>query len=405
MEGYSRAEAAARAGASLDDVGVMVEQGILTPGEDDRFSIGDVQRIGLVRSFVAAGMSQEGLAEAMHRGSLSLAFLDSPVYARFPTLSAVTFRELSAETGVSVELLMVIREAIGAAMPTPDERVRDDELQIVPLVRAQVESGIAHPIIERALHAIGDSLRRVAEVEADWFRTEVIEPRVAGRKGAEIAQIAAEFSERFTPLNRKALLAIYQAHQANALIDNMLGGFEEALTEAGLSTRLARPAAMCFLDISGYTRLTEERGDEAAASLAEQLNRLVHRVSVQHGGRPVKWLGDGVMFHFREPEPAVLAALEMVEGVGYAGLPPAHVGIDAGPVIFREGDYYGKTVNVASRIAEYARPGEVVVSQAVVDASGDAAVRYRLIGPVELKGVAGAMRLHVASPGGTGRAG
>ena len=52
-----------------------------------------------------------------------------------------------------------------------------------------------------------------------------------------------------------------------------------------------------------------------------------------------------------------------------AGLPPAHVGLHAGPVIFQEGDYYGQTVNVASRIADYARPGEVIVSQEVVDAS------------------------------------
>jgi adenylate cyclase len=153
---------------------------------------------------------------------------------------------------------------------------------------------------------------------------------------------------------------------------------------------------MCFLDITGYTRLTQERGDAAAAELAEQLARLVHRASVKHGGRPVKWLGDGVMFFFRDAGPGVVAALEMVDGVAEAGLPPAHVGLHAGPVIFQEGDYYGQTVNVASRIAEYARPGEVVVSQAVVDASGEAGASFTEIGPVELKGVAGAIRLHAA---------
>jgi adenylate cyclase len=396
VESYSRAEAAERAGASVDEVAVLVDQGILTPSDNDRFSIGDVQRIGLIRSFVAAGMPQAGLSEAMHRGDLSLEFLDSPAYARFPTLSAITFRELSEGTGVPVELLMVIREAIGGAMPEPDDRVRDDELAVAPLVRAQVEVGVDHSIIARALHAIGDSLRRVAEVEADWFRTELIEPRIRGRKGSEIARIAVAFSERFTPLNRQTLLAIYQAHQANALTSNMVGGFEQALTEAGLMSGLARPAAMCFLDISGYTRLTQERGDEAAASLAEQLNRLVHRASVQRGGRPVKWLGDGVMLYFREPGSGVLAALEMVDSIAAGGLPPAHVGLHAGPVIFREGDYYGQTVNVASRIAEYARPGEVVVSQSVVDASGAVAIGFKELGPVELKGVAGAMRLYAA---------
>jgi adenylate cyclase len=110
----------------------------------------------------------------------------------------------------------------------------------------------------------------------------------------------------------------------------------------------------------------------------------------------VKWLGDGVMFFFREPGAAALAAVEMVEVVGRRGLPPAHVGIHAGPVIFQEGDYFGRTVNLAARIAEYARPGEVLVSQEVVDAADAAAVSFVEIGPVELKGVPGTIRLYTA---------
>jgi adenylate cyclase len=72
------------------------------------------------------------------------------------------------------------------------------------------------------------------------------------------------------------------------------------------------------------------------------------------------------------------------------------VGIHAGPVIFQEGDYFGRTVNLASRIAEYARPGEVLVSQEVVDAAGAAPVSFVEIGPVELKGVSGPLRLYTA---------
>ena len=124
---------------------------------------------------------------------------------------------------------------------------------------------------------------------------------------------------------------------------------------------------MCFLDITGFTRLTRN----AAMPLPPArrgLSRVVQRTSVEHGGRPVKWLGDGVMFFFPDPGPGVVAALEMVDGVAAAGLPPAHVGLHAGPVLLQQGDYYGQTVNVASRIGEYARPGEVLVSQAVVDA-------------------------------------
>jgi adenylate cyclase len=171
---------------------------------------------------------------------------------------------------------------------------------------------------------------------------------------------------------------------------------EGALEAAGLYRRLERPPAMCFLDVTGYTRLTEERGDAAAADLAARLATLVRRSAQEHDGTPVKWLGDGVMFYFREPAAAVPAALQMVEMVGRQGLPPAHVGIHAGPVIFQEGDYFGRTVNLAARIAEYARPGEVLVSQEVVDAADGGPARFTEIGPVELKGVPGTLRLHTA---------
>jgi adenylate cyclase len=100
------------------------------------------------------------------------------------------------------------------------------------------------------------------------------------------------------------------------------------------------------------------------------------------------------MFYFEKPGQAVLAALDMVEGVANHGLPPARVGIHAGPVVFQEGDYFGRTVNIAARIAEYARPGEVLVTQEVVDAADVRSVTFTQIGPVELKGVSGTFRLH-----------
>jgi adenylate cyclase len=95
------------------------------------------------------------------------------------------------------------------------------------------------------------------------------------------------------------------------------------------------------------------------------------------------------MFHFRDPGPGVRAALEMVEGLEAAGLPPAHVGMHTGPVLFQQGDYFGQTVNLSARIADYARPGEVLVSEAVVEASHEQGIEFLEIGQVELKGVSG----------------
>ncbi len=207
----------------------------------------------------------------------------------------------------------------------------------------------------------------------------------------------ASSSEGMRDVTVDAVMSLWQAQQVHAWMSNIMLGFEIGLEQAGIKhRRMDTLPAMCFLDITGYTRLTQEEGDKAAANLAEQLRRLVQRASVQHGGRPVKWLGDGVMFFFREPGPGVIAALDMCEGVREAGLPPAHVGLHAGPVVFQEGDYYGQTVNIASRIAEYARPQEVLVSKAVAEASAGVDVHFTDIGPVELKGVGGTVHLLAA---------
>jgi adenylate cyclase len=392
---YDPSEAARRAGVAPGFVAQLIDLGIIKPNDQGRLSTADVRRTGIVSSLTGAGIPLDGLGEAIRTGRLSLAFVDSAAYERFAPLSDETFAQASARTGIPLSLLTVLREAIGRTMPAPEDRLRDDEQVVVPFIDLQLKSGFRQKGIERLLRAQGDSLRRIADAQSEWWASEVIRPAIeAGQSPADMGR--TQNSDRLSDLSEKSLLAMYHAHQEHAWTQNIIAGFEAMLTRAGLYSRIERPPAMCFLDISGYTRLTQERGDVAAADLAEQLGRLVQRASMQHGGRAVKWLGDGVMFFFPDPGPGVVAALDMVDGVADAGLPPAHVGLHAGPVLFQEGDYFGQTVNVASRIAEYARPGEVLVSQAVVDASAGVGAAFRAIGPVDLKGVSGTIRLHAA---------
>lgn len=401
MTDYARTEAAERAGVSLEELSALVELGIVRPGAGDRFSPGDVRRAALAQSLKAAGIPLDGMGEAIQRGTVSLDFLDAPVYERFAALGNVTFQQLSDRTAVPIELLLLIREASGSAPASPEDRMREDELAVAEFIEGQVKAGFRPIAIERLIRVQGDSLRRMAETEAEWWRSEVTGPALAAGVPPE-EMSATDLSTNLSLLADRSVMAMYRAQQAHAWTGNIIAGMEAQLSAAGLHSRLERPPAMCFLDITGYTRLTQERGDSAAAELAGTLSRLVQRASVQHGGRPVKWLGDGVMFYFPDPGPGVVAALEMVDGVAGAGLPPAHVGLHAGPIIFQEGDYYGQTVNVASRIAEYARSGEVLVSQAVVDAvaaGNGLGATFTEIGPVELKGVGGPMGLYAAHRG------
>ena len=389
---YSRENAAERGGVEPDYLVRLVDLGVLVPGEPDRFSPGDVRRVLMAKSLEDAGIPLDGVAAAIQRGALSLDFLDAASYERFTALAPETFRQVSDRTGIQLELLTAIREAIGMVSPSPDDPLREDEMAIVPFIELQVAEGFRPAAIERLLRVHGDSTRRMTEQEAAWWNSEVIQPAMAVGKGTEgIANV--ELADRISPLAEQAMLAMYHTLQARAWTANIIEGFETLMEKAGIHSRLERLPAICFLDISGYTRLTQERGDDAAADLAATVARLVQRSSVQHGGKPIKWLGDGVMFYFGDPGPGVRAALQMVDGLAAAGLPPAHVGLHAGPVLFQEGDYFGQTVNLTARIADYARPGEVLVTQAVADASRENGITFGDIGLVELKGVSDTVHL------------
>ncbi len=392
MNGYSDEGVAERAGVEPSYLVRLVDLGIVAPAEPDRFSPGDVRRVMLARSLEDAGIPLDAVGAAMRRGALSLDFLDAPSYERFAALAAETFRQVGERTGIPLELLMVIREAIGMAQPSPDDRLREDEMAIVPFIELQIAEGFRPAAIERLLRVEGDSTRRITEQEGAWWISEVIEPAIATGRGPEELS-NADLADRIAPLAEQTVLAMYHAQQARAWTANIIEGFELLMEQAGIHSRLERLPAICFLDITGYTRLTQEHGDDAAADLATTVARLVQRSSVQHGGKPIKWLGDGVMFYFGDPGPGVRAALEMVDGLAAAGLPPAHVGLHAGPVLYQEGDYFGQTVNLSARIADYARPGEVLVSQAVADASRENGIAFGDVGPVELKGVSGTVHL------------
>jgi adenylate cyclase len=374
----------------------LADLGILALEDEDRFSSGDVRRVQMAKSLEDAGIALEDVASAIQRGALSLDFLDAPSFERFAHLSAESFQQVSDRARIPLELLTSLREAVGMAPPSPDDRLREDELAIVPFIELQIAEGFRPAAIERVLRVQGDSTRRIADQEAALWRSEVMEPAIAADRPSEGIS-NADLTARIAPVMEEAVVAMYHLQQARAWTANLIEGFEELMAKAGIRSRLERLPAICFLDITGYTRLTQEWGDDRAANLASTVERLVQRISVQRGGKTIKWLGDGVMFYFDEPGDGVLAALEMVDGLARAELPPAHVGLHTGPVLFQEGDYFGQTVNLSARIGEYAGPGEVLVSQAVAEASEGKGIRFGDIGPVELKGVSGPVHLFRAN--------
>ena len=399
MEMYSAEVAARRAGVEPQEVVRLTDLGILAGSAGDAYTDADVRRVLVVQELERAGLPSDALASLVRDGRLSLDFLDDTGFRAFAAFADETFAELSERTGIPIEVLTVLRDATGGKAASPDDHVRVGELDILPLVEYQMQLGFRPQAIERALRVYGDSSRRVAEAEAEWWRSEVQERVLAdGGSTSAIAERAREITPRLSDASDRALMSIYHAQQTHVWLTNIVDGAAAALEGAGLRIREEKsPPAMCFLDVTGYTQLTQERGDAAAADLAGKLSRIVQRLSVQHGGRPVKWLGDGVMFHFPDPGLGVVAAIEMVESLAAAGLPPAHVGLHAGPIIIQEGDFYGQTVNLAARIGEYARPGEVLVSGAVRERADTSRIDFQPVGEVGLKGVSGVVELYSAT--------
>jgi adenylate cyclase len=379
MKELSASGLADLAGVTEPEVARLVELGILVPRDGaGPFRETDVQKVRLATACERAGLPMEGIASAIRAGRLSFAFLEAAPYRRWAVRSARTYRQVSQETGVPLELLGDALESMGFARMAPDEPMREDELAVVPFVHLGHTTRVLDQLwATRAGRAHADGLRLIATAWVDVYHARFEEPVLASGAGQQAAmELASQLGNDFLPLLDGALMAIYRRQQELAWTEHLVEHVENELEAAGALGRPGRVPAMCFLDLTGYTHLTEQQGDAAAAALAETLAVLVDRSSREHGGVPVKWLGDG-----------------LVEQLPEAGLPPAHVGVAAGPVVAQGGDYFGRTVNLAARIAAHAGAGQVLVSQRVAEAAPPGGVVFREAGEVELKGFAHPVRL------------
>jgi len=255
-------------------------------------------------------------------------------------------------------------------------RVRLAEAMLHALVS---DFGLDHDSVVAGSRFFGENLRRMAESQVRFFRSRVIDRlRAAGMPWAQVLDTIGPIAAGMRGGSDELRAQLYDRHLEDYIFQQAVEMFEATMEEAGYDKpRPVQPPAIAFLDMGGYTLLTQKAGDEAAAELAAKLVGLVWRASRDYGGEAVKLLGDGVMFHFPQADKAVACGLELVEVAEHEGLPPARMGADAGPVVFRDGDYFGQTVNVAARISDYARPGEVLVSQAVIEEVPEAGFEFR----------------------------
>jgi adenylate cyclase len=400
MHELSAEELADRSGVTAPQLRRLVELGIISPTPQGRYRRSDIQRIRVVDALAEAGFAPEQLGQLITAGAYNLDWA-SVLFPEPTAQLTTTLEQTAAATGLPQDLAGRLFDAWELPRPQPGQPLRADDDELLHLAGPALE-GFAgdETALLGATRQLGDSLRGLAESQVRLFHTHV-EERLAAQGhpdhawSEDLNQVAASMMASL----ERTLVLLYRRHFEHYVLEVTVLRAEASLERAGLAQRRpVRPPAIAFLDLTGYTRLTEERGDRAAAELAGRLVEIVYELAHRYGGRPVKLLGDGVMFHFPEPAQGVLCGLELVDRVPRVGLPMARVGVHSGPVVFQHGDYFGRTVNVAARITDHARPGEVLVSDAVVTATDHLqAVNYAPVGPVSLKGLASPIDLSAAT--------
>jgi adenylate cyclase len=386
-EGFTEQEVAERVGTTSENIQRLAQLGILE-SDNGTYSRRSVLRARVVLDLERMGIGAEAIAQALATGELSLGYVE--IGGRRPPRSDRTFSALSEEIDVPFPMLERIFVAFGLPVPTADELVRQEDYQLIRAIPVLFGAGVSEGEILRMARVWGDSARKVSQFQSHYLHHSIEEPfRRRGLRDNEAFEAALrEVAVRSGRSGEDLLGWLYRRHAEAFQAEHMFGHIETALEAAGVHTKAPRRVEGCaFADLTGYTRLTEEAGDEVAAGVSLKLAEVVSEVASRHHGHVVKMLGDGVHFHFADPRDAVMASLDLVDAVGPAGLPPAHIGVNAGPMVYDEGDYFGRTVNIAARIASQAGPDQVFVGVDVAREVEPRGFQLVEVGAFDLKGI------------------
>jgi adenylate cyclase len=390
----SAQELAELAPCPLEHVQRLQELGLLEPEGDGLFPPSSVHLVRLMAAFEEAGIAIEDVARGVREGALSFPL---GLFLPEPEPRAQTYEELGARLERPPELLRRLSGELG--LPSaPDDRVRAQDADVLSLVVTKLDLADDEEL-SRFARLYGGAVQRMVSSGLEFF-DQAVRQHVAGLDlpDDEKDRLVYERAAGYTELVSRLVPWLQGRHREHSVLEYIVSVTEGYMDERGVAPRPQRkPPAIAFLDLTGYTALAEERGDKAAAELAADLAGVVNESARTHGGRAVKWLGDGVMFHFDDSAGAIESCLALVEQTESAISMPARIGINAGPVVAQEGDYFGRTVNVAARIADYAQPHEVLVSDEAMRSAGTDGVEFELVGDVTLKGVPRTVRLHRAT--------
>jgi adenylate cyclase len=389
METLSLLQAAERAGVSPGTLRRWSEQGVV-PSTNGGWTPAAVATARIVARLRERGHSLASIRHAAENGRLAFGYIED----LFPSEDGdYTFEDAARETGLEPALIERVWQAIG--FPSGDRGpITEHDLQLLRYVAAVLAAGFPLVAFLQLVRVYGQSLAQMADAEVRLFHLYVHEPLMRdGVGGLEMAEEMEGLARELLPLSSPIMDHLHQRFLQHFIEQDVIGHMEADLEDEALELGRLR-VAIAFADLAGYTRMTEEAGEEEALTAVERFVEAVED-TLPDDARIIKTIGDEVMIVGSDP-----AALTDW-AVGFQGMhaerPLPRIGIHYGETLYRDGDYYGREVNQAARVAARAAGGEILVTRPVVDNAGPH-VEFHPIGQVRLKGFSYVTELFLAHP-------
>ncbi len=375
--------------------------GLIGAEGSEGFRPEDVERARLVQDLLHHGMSLESIVDAAKEpGSIFRRYLDQ-MWRQFarPMYSVGEAAEI---VGLEIDPLRRLMDAAG--MRRTGEMIDEDDLAALRASKRALDAGYPEEGLLQLLRVYADALGRAAEATQRTTHFYLYDRlKASGLADRQLLETMEAAGTQLGPLVEPAILYFFRKGLERATRENAVTHLAE---EAGLLEISDVPGqmqqAIAFVDLSSFTPLAEAMGDVKAAEVLERFSSLVRQAAGRWDGRVVKQIGDAFMVVFPEPRSAVACTLEIEVRVAQEPqFPAARSGVHWGPVLYREGDYVGSNVNIASRVAAEAQRHQVVVTAAVrKEAKELANVEFVRLGKRRLKGLANELVLFEARPSG-----
>lgn len=380
------ARVAARAGVSAGTVRRWVGDG-LVPQYEGSWTSAAASQVRIVARLRERGYTIDQIREATQSGRLVFGFVDE-LLATDP--GSHTLADVSRMTGLSPDLIERLYAAMGTSTLSIDS-FSEQDLQMLRYVGQIIAAGLPLPALLQLARVYAQAIAQIADAEVRLFHLYVHEPLMrAGVSGLEVAEEMEALTRELLPFI-VPLMNYFHARMLTYFVEQDVIGHIEGDLDGDSQGQGRMRVAIAFADMAGYTRLTEERGDEEAVETVERFVAAVSR-SLPSDARVIKTLGDEVMIVAADPVALTDWAVRLSRrpprrGQGRPPEPPPRIGIHHGDALYRDGDYYGREVNQAARVVARASGGEVLVTRAVVDAAaGVDGLIFERIGEVGLKG-------------------